>query len=210
MSETPQPPASETPETSVPETPESSGEARSLVARDDKTTPEKRWKKRIKGILVDVLIVAAVFTAVQMWRGRNMLSSHSEAPAFTLVDLATSEPVSLSDFEGDRVVLNFWAPWCPVCRREFGMLNRFSEHLDDDEHLVSIVYDRQDLDYIRDFVRENDVRFQVLLADQHVTSDYRVQAFPTLYYISGRGQIRGKSTGLAMPWGMRARMGCAR
>ena len=51
------------------------------------------------------------------------------APDFTITDFNTGKKVSLSDYRGKTVVINFWASWCPPCQTEAPLLNNYvSEH----------------------------------------------------------------------------------
>ena len=172
---------------------------------------KKPWRVRIRHLAIDVAIVVGVLLAIQAWRNRDMLGvgGSEPAPAFSLVDARSGEIVSLSDFEGDTLMVHFWAPWCGICKREFGMLNRLSTELDEGEAFVSIVTDWESQSYIEAFMAREDVRFAVLLADDAVMNDYRISVFPTNYYINASGNIRSRSTGMATAVGIDRRMGCA-
>ncbi|MBL8208783.1 MAG: redoxin domain-containing protein [Blastocatellia bacterium] len=66
-----------------------------------------------------------------------------QAPAFTVQDLQ-GNPVSLADFAGKLVIVNFWATWCEPCIREWPQLDRLSERLAgrDDVVILAVSMDR--------------------------------------------------------------------
>jgi cytochrome c biogenesis protein CcmG, thiol:disulfide interchange protein DsbE len=118
------------------------------------------------------------------------------AEDFTL-ETFEGEEVSLSDFEGQTVVINFWSSWCPPCRDEAPMLNQFHAETQDrdDVTLVGVaIWDRPE-DSL-EFMRQHNLSFRNL-ADQRgsMLIDYGVYGVPETYFIGPDGTLTGKYRG---------------
>jgi thiol-disulfide isomerase/thioredoxin len=74
------------------------------------------------GYAVGAALAVAVLGTMNMFTGPQVLRSGDRVPDFTLVDLS-GDSVRFSDLEGQAVMLNFWATWCPPCRREMPLLD---------------------------------------------------------------------------------------
>ncbi|GFP30602.1 peroxiredoxin family protein [Candidatus Hakubella thermalkaliphila] len=117
------------------------------------------------------------------------------APEFTLNSLDGRE-VSLSDFRGKVVVLNFWATWCGTCRAEMPNLERaYQAYKDKNVELVGISMDT-DTQLVESFVKEVGVTYTILLDPSHrVASDYAIWALPSTYIVDEKGMIVGSEIG---------------
>jgi len=117
------------------------------------------------------------------------------APAFSLKDLSGNE-VYLSSFRGRTVLLNFWATWCPYCRKERAHLNSLHrEYKDRGLVIISIATDKS-AGTVRDFMKNNPADFIVLSDDNKKTSaSYKVRGLPTSFLIDREGMIRQKFVG---------------
>ncbi|GFP32264.1 cytochrome c biogenesis protein CcmG, thiol:disulfide interchange protein DsbE [Candidatus Hakubella thermalkaliphila] len=117
------------------------------------------------------------------------------APEFALNSLGGRE-VSLSDFRGKVVVLNFWATWCGTCRAEMPNLERaYQAYKDKNVELVGISMDT-DTQLVESFVKEVGVTYTILLDPSHrVASDYAIWALPTTYIVDEKGMIVGSEIG---------------
>lgn len=110
------------------------------------------------------------------------------APDFTL-QLATGETVSLSDYRGTPVVLNFWATWCPPCRAEIPHFQSASQKYNGQVAILG-VNDGEAPSKVNDFIREYNMTYPVFLDTSHAVSiDYRVTALPTTIFINADGVI---------------------
>ncbi len=74
------------------------------------------------GFALGALLIVAVLAAMQIRSAPGVLRNGDTVPQFTLMNLR-GERVSFSSLEGRAVVLNFWATWCPPCRREMPLLD---------------------------------------------------------------------------------------
>ncbi|OXM84925.1 hypothetical protein CF651_18665 [Paenibacillus rigui] len=120
------------------------------------------------------------------------------APDFELLTLQ-GQPVKLSDFRGKKVVLNFWATWCPPCRVEMPHMQRFySEYKDNNVVILSVDATHTEASKIpvQAFVDYWGLTFPVVLdTTGDIGKTYQVTAYPATYVIDEQGKIRKKHPG---------------
>ncbi|MFC2066912.1 peroxiredoxin family protein [Chloroflexota bacterium] len=114
------------------------------------------------------------------------------APDFQLPDL-DGQAVSLSDFRGKRVLLNFWASWCGPCREEMPFIQEVYENKKwSDKGLVILAVNLgEDLPSVMSFLEAYGLSFPVLLdVKQVVAKEYNIRGIPATFFISEDGVIQ--------------------
>ena len=120
------------------------------------------------------------------------------APDFTVHD--SERTVTLSQFKGQVVVLNFWATWCPPCIEEMPSLVQMQERLKSRGVTVLAVSVDVDENSYRRFLRDHNVNLlSVRDADQKSNELYGTFKFPETYVIDRKGIVRRKFIG-AVDW----------
>ncbi len=116
------------------------------------------------------------------------------APDFSLTDLDGNQ-VTLSEHRGKKVILNFWATWCPPCRAEMPDLERLAH--DHQGTLTVLLIDLEEgEEQIRPFLDDIGVTLVPLLdSDAAVATMYRVAALPTSLIIDEEGVIQEVQAG---------------
>lgn len=117
-----------------------------------------------------------------------------EAPNFTLRNL-DGEEVSLKDYRGKIVLINFWATWCKYCDKEMPDLQKLN---DENEDLVVLAVDvRESKSTVEEYIKKGGYTFPVLLDEKgNVSTTYLVSAFPTSYFIDKEGILLGGVPGM--------------
>ncbi len=112
------------------------------------------------------------------------------APEFELPDSA-GKPVRLSSLRGKPVFLNFWATWCPPCRKEMPDLQAFHDKHADKIQMLGVNWGETPADGTR-FLDEFGVTYANLFdADGKMFVLYQLSGLPTSFFIDEQGIIRG-------------------
>ena len=124
-----------------------------------------------------------------------MQSGNVEAPNFTLKDLEGKD-VSLSDFRGKWVILDFWGSWCPWCIKGFPELKEAYEKYAGSLEIIGIDCNEGENEW-RAGVEKYQLPWVNVYnpADSSVLSEYGVQGFPTKAIINPEGKIANITVG---------------
>ncbi|ALX49115.1 TlpA family protein disulfide reductase [Lentibacillus amyloliquefaciens] len=123
------------------------------------------------------------------------LSLGQIAPDFELTTLE-GEPVRLSDYRGQRVIVNFWATWCPPCREEIPDLQKLYDEKDVEILAVDLTKTEESEENVRDFADDFEMTFPVPMdVNSEVATTYQVRAYPTSYMIDSNGRIQFSAMG---------------
>ena len=126
-------------------------------------------------------------------RGSHPSLVGNPAPDFTVQD--ADHKVSLHDFRGKTVVLNFWATWCPPCVEEMPSLVKMQSNLKDRVVVLAVSVDEDERSY-RTFLKKNNVDLVTVRDPQQKSNElYGTFKFPETYIIDRNGVVQRKFIG---------------
>lgn len=156
---------------------------------------EKEWEEEEQIAAEEERLIQLLYASV----GVQRINPPFEAEGFTLEDLGGSM-VSLKDFRGKVIFLNFWASWCGPCRIEMPAMELLWQVFQDDDFVILAVDVKEERDTVSSFIEKNDYTFPVLLDSRgKVANMYEVRAYPTSFLIDWEGKVAGKAVG-AREW----------
>lgn len=179
----------------------------------------KIFMKKILGLsLVGFLIILLAIGAVQRHAEENQaaerlnegsdveflptdegLAKGETAPDFELMTL-DGETARLSDYKGKKVILNFWASWCPPCRAEMPDMQKYYEEQAAGENVeilaVNLTTEDRGMEKISAFIEEFNLTFPIPMdSEGDIGKLYQAVAIPTTYMIDTEGRVRNKIVG---------------
>ncbi|WP_338652617.1 redoxin domain-containing protein [Lysinibacillus sp. Y5S-8] len=174
-------------------------------------------KKNIGLLIVVLLVIAMIGTYVRQQineeraieksaLGKDMeeletgLKKGDIPPDFTLTSL-DGEDITLSNLRGKKVVLNFWATWCPPCKAEMPHMQSFYDEYAKEKNVeiiaVNLTSAERDVtadakvDTVMTFRDSFELTFPILLdPDNDAGLDYQIITIPTTYFIDSNGYIQ--------------------
>jgi cytochrome c biogenesis protein CcmG/thiol:disulfide interchange protein DsbE len=114
-----------------------------------------------------------------------------QAPALSLRDIE-GQWKSLAEYEGQVVLVNLWATWCPPCQAEMPILQRFYDRHRTQGLTVVAIEDGDPPDQVSAFIRERQITFPVWLDPTYQATDHAFRAanLPTSYVIDRGGRVK--------------------
>ncbi len=164
----------------------------------------QNWSERRRSLQeqqenrVDLLPDSSNATASDSATGQSPLRG-KPAPAFTLVDL-NGNKVSLSDFKGHPMLINFWGTYCAPCKIEMPWLQQFSKkYAPDGFQIVGITYDSEvGKNTIARVTQQLGVTYPILLSNPTVETAYLsgTDSLPMSFYVDKTGTVIEVTAGL--------------
>jgi cytochrome c biogenesis protein CcmG/thiol:disulfide interchange protein DsbE len=138
-------------------------------------------------MLLKTLAAAVLFLA----------QANKPAPGFTLQD-PTGAKVSLADYKGKVVLLNFWATWCVGCKQEIPWFIDFeTKYKKEGLTVLGVSLDDEGWKVLKPYLAEHPMNYQVVLGNDDVATLYGgVDALPTTLLIDRDGNIASTHTGV--------------
>ena len=186
--ESPEPPASGSLPADTPQA-KKSGEKTDPAAKPDANSVEGSTKPSLGPI---IRAARTWGPAYESWYGKT-------APDFALKDLAGREH-KLSDYRGKKVMLVFWATWCPPCKMEIPDLVKLRNDLAQDK-LAMLAISAEKADLLTRFV-EQKINYTVLLDTGNMPTPfgfmriYQTSGVPCSFFIDSEGKIILATSGL--------------
>ena len=148
----------------------------------------------LKRFFCFILIAAAALTTAAPAAALTVGDSVSD---ITLTDLQ-GKSVSLSHMRGRRIVLNFWATWCPPCRSEMPEFVRMNSALYEKGEAILLMVNltdgkRDTKEKVREFIRKKGYSSLRVLLDQDgsAADHFGIRYIPTTFVISSDGKVSG-------------------
>lgn len=155
------------------------------------------------GFGIALLATIGLTLSPQLDFGSEALRVGDQVPNFRLLDLS-GQPVAFSDLEGKVVVLNFWATWCPPCRREMPMLDAMNRAYADKGAVIVGVDVGESAEVARRYAEQVGVRYPIWVGGRSGEGYDSTEALhrqfggvglPTTIFIDPDGVIRSFQVG---------------
>ncbi|MFW5996115.1 MAG: TlpA family protein disulfide reductase [Halanaerobiaceae bacterium] len=156
---------------------------------------KKKWATVITMFVILTLTISTGLTQTRAEEEDIPVGTETgeQAPNFTLENLE-GEEVSLDDYRGEKIFLNFWATWCPPCKSEMPDIQKLHE---DNENITILTINLQEnKNQAETYLQQNDLSFPVLLdTEGEAGNKYLVRSIPTTYIIDKEGIIKDQHIG---------------
>lgn len=147
----------------------------------------------VRGLTL-LCVSALLISTVLLTRASE--TSRKQAPNFTVND-SKGMPVSLADYKGKMVLLNFWATWCHGCVQEMPWFMEFQDkYRGKGLVVIGVSMDDDGWKSVTPFVQEKKVNYRVVIDDKKMSAEYGLGAMPMTVLIDRDGRIADKYEGV--------------
>ncbi|WP_235839612.1 TlpA disulfide reductase family protein [Cognaticolwellia mytili] len=148
-------------------------------------------KKRIAALL---LMVLSLFSFSALADESTETVTAPTAPAWQLKTQSGSD-ISLSKFQGQAVILHFWATWCPYCKKlQPKLVELEKKYKDKGVKIVAISFNEDEGALPQDELASRGYSFITAVNGDEVAMRYGVKGTPTTFFINKNNQVIFKST----------------
>ena len=135
----------------------------------------------------------------------DVVKDVSNAPVYK--NLVDGKDISLASMEGQVLLIDFWATWCPPCREEIpGFIELYDEYKDKGVSIVGISKDSDEA-AVKRFIQQQKINYPVIMSTRELQSEYEnaiqqsIRSIPTTIIIDKAGEVASVYVG-ARPKGV--------
>ena len=119
---------------------------------------------------------------------------------YTLFDTA-GNPITLSEFQGKIVFINFWTTWCPDCVHEMPDIEKLHEKIKNPEFIILAIDLKESFKKVKKFITAHNLTYTVLLDKKgDMGRAFGIRSIPATFILDRKGGLIGKALG-AQDWG---------
>ena len=123
--------------------------------------------------------------------------TNKPAPGFSIQD-AGGKTVTLAEYKGKVVLLNFWATWCGPCKVEIPWFSEFErKYKDRGLAVLGVAMDDEGWDVVKPYLQKNNIAYRIAVGNDKLAESYGgVESLPTTFIIDRDGTIAAEHQGL--------------
>jgi thiol-disulfide isomerase/thioredoxin len=165
---------------------------------------KKNWSNLLFGVIIVLLLVpqtgkpikTAIHRLIAFSPGVEEKNEREQLQNYNwLLQSLDGNQVNFKEFEGKKILVNFWATWCPPCIAEMPSMQALYDDYGDKAVFLFVTNDDQDA--IDKFMAKNNYSFPIYQARTAAPSELQTNSLPTTYVINEEGEILIDKTGAA-------------
>ena len=143
--------------------------------------------KRLLMVLAMVCVMGSV---------ASVFAGLKAAPDFSIPDLS-GKTITLSDFKGQVVILDFWDTWCPPCKKGIpDFVSLYNENKDKGLVIIGLALGREGKEKVVQFAKDKEITYPLVIATDKAIDDFGpIEGIPTTIVIDKNGNIVERYTG---------------
>ena len=147
---------------------------------------------KLSSSLVPVLVTMALLSPAM---AHAILQKGDPAPPIK-VTTTSGQQVTLANYQGKVLVMDFFATWCIPCRDSIphlmGLTRKFGKQ---GMHILGMSVDEGGAKIVREFAASKQLNYPVALADEDLQTEYGLRSVPTIFVISKKGVVAERFQG---------------
>lgn len=154
------------------------------------------FKTKSKLILIIILLTFLTISAIFLAPKTNEVALEN-APKLPSVILETLEgkKIDLADFKGENLIVNFWATWCPSCRREIPAFLQLSKIT---RTKILLINQGEDKLSVQNYLTSENLNFDNVFLDKNnqMSQIFKIKGLPTTLFFDKSGNLRYTNLGI--------------
>ena len=124
-----------------------------------------------------------------------VLQKGDKAPAIKMTTMS-GQPISLNNYKGYVLVMDFFATWCIPCKESIPHMNSLNRKYGKQGlQILGVSVDEGNDREVKSFIGERKISYPVAIADEDMQTEYGLRSIPTVYVINKKGMIAEKYQG---------------
>lgn len=150
--------------------------------------PLHRFVLRVLPLAVAGLLLSTQPAAAILQKG-------DKAPAIKLTT-TSGQPVTLNNYKGYVLVMDFFATWCIPCKESIPHLNALNKKYGKQGlQVLGVSVDEGAERDVKTFIADRKINYPVAIAGEDLQTDYGLRSIPTVYLINKKGMVAEKFQG---------------